>query len=82
MTREERSEYMKKWRAEHPDSVRASIRKWRETHQDQFRAYNREYRRKYYRLHTDKVREYNKTYSLKKAMEAMKALEAEGETNE
>ena len=54
MNTKERTEYMKKWRKEHPNQYKEYQKEWKKQHKD----YNREYRRKWSK--TEKGRESTK----------------------
>ena len=68
MTKEERAEYMKKYRAEHKEEIYITRKRWSmknqeridkaqkeyaEAHREEIRAYHKAYRKDYYNKHKD-----------------------------
>lgn len=60
MTREERADYMRDWRARNPDKVKAAKVRYRQTHKKELAAYMREYRQRH-----PELKLYHKIYNIK-----------------
>ena len=53
MTKEERKEYMKKYRQEHREQINANRRYWAAQNLERYREYNRRNSKAYYERHKD-----------------------------
>lgn len=60
MTKEERTIYMREWRARNPDKIRAAKKRYAERHKEKLAAYARDYRQKH-----PELKLYHKIYNIK-----------------
>ena len=63
MTKEERTIYMRAWRAKNPDKIRAAKKRYMASHKEYLAAYMRKYREKH-----PELKMYHKIYNIKRQM--------------
>ena len=58
MTKEERKEYLKKWRESHKEEMKEYHKNYYEAHKEEMKEYNKNY----YKVHKEEMKEYHKNY--------------------
>lgn len=62
MTKEERKEYMRKYRQEHKEKFKEKDHKYYQEHREELRNYHKQYGSKYRQEHKEKIKEKDRKY--------------------